>query len=380
MNPRGALDEIGGLGRDPAMDFMVWFADNPARSGAPLIPRERREAKRIVQWIGSERRGNDMTDLAPIIFPIQGKRLWVAGHRGMVGSAIVRRVLAAGADAEVLTVDRDALDLTRQADVEDWVASTRPDAIVIAAAKVGGIFANSTYPGDFLYDNLAIATNLIHAAHRSGVERVLFLASSCIYPRAAAQPMVEESLMTGALEPTNEWYAVAKIAGVKLCQAYRRQHGRDYISVMPTNLYGPRDNYHPQNAHVPAALIRRFHLARENGDPEVVVWGTGSPLREFLCVDDLADAALFALERYSDEIPLNIGSGEEISIAAFAALVADVVGYRGTLSFDVSRPDGAPRKKLDVSRLTRLGWRASTPLRVGLERAYADFLARGAQA
>ena len=293
----------------------------------------------------------------------------------MVGSAIARRL--GDTDCEVLTADRDALDLTRQNDVEAWLAEQRPDVVVLAAAKVGGIHANSTRPADFILDNLQIQNNVIRGAHEAGVSKLLFLGSSCIYPRNAPQPMQESALLTGALEPTNEWYAIAKIAGIKLCQALRRQHGSDFISVMPTNLYGPGDNYHPTESHVPAALIRRFHEAKIAGDPTVTVWGTGAPLREFLFVDDLADACVFVLEHYSEEQFLNVGTQKEISIADFAKTVMAVVGYQGEIVFDTSKPDGTPRKLLDVSALTRLGWRASTELFDGLERAYQDFLAGG---
>ncbi len=306
---------------------------------------------------------------------VRGRRIWVAGHRGMVGAAVSRRLRVAG--AEVLTVARADLDLTRQAEVEAWLRDHRPDAVVVAAAKVGGIHANRTYPVDFLRDNLVIETNIIHGAHLAEVGKLLFLGSSCIYPRLAPQPMTEDCLLTGPLEPTNEWYAVAKIAGIKLCQAYRRQHGRDFTALMPTNLYGPGDNYHPTDSHVPAALIRRFHEAKQAGAAEVVVWGTGTPRREFLFVDDLADACVFALEHVWEDDFLNVGTGQDVTIAEFAATVAAVVDFRGRIVHDVSKPDGAPRKLLDVSRLAGLGWRARTPLREGLERAYADFLAGG---
>jgi GDP-L-fucose synthase len=252
--------------------------------------------------------------------------------------------------------------------------------VIVAAGTVGGIHANNKYPAEFISDNLAIARNTIHASHLAGVRKLLFLGSSCIYPQLARQPMREEELLTGPLEPTNEWYAVAKIAGIKLCQAYRRQYGSDFISIMPTNLYGPGDNYHPENSHVVAALIRRFHEARQDRAPSVMVWGTGKPLREFLFVDDLADACTFVLENYSDEAHLNVGSGQEVSIGQFAELVADIVGYRGKLVFDSSRPDGVPRKLLDSSKLCALGWRARTPLRAGLAQAYSAFLAGGYRA
>lgn len=314
-------------------------------------------------------------DVEEPIFPLVGRRVWVAGHRGMVGAAITRRLLEI--ECEVLTADRDDLDLTRQNDAEAWLAEHRPDVVVLAAAKVGGIHANSTRPVDFILDNLQIQNNVIRGAHETGVSKLLFLGSSCIYPRNAPQPMSESALLTGALEPTNEWYAVAKIAGMKLCQAFRRQYGSDFISLMPTNLYGPGDNYHPTESHVPAALIRRFHEAKLAGDPTVTVWGTGSPLREFLFVDDLADACAFVLEHYSDDQFLNVGTQKEISIAEFAKTVMAVVGYQGELVFDTTKPDGAPRKLLDVSALDQLGWRASTQLFDGLKLAYGDFLAGG---
>ena len=305
-------------------------------------------------------------------YDLRGKRVWVAGHRGMAGSAIVRRL--ASEDCECLTATRGELDLRRQADVEAWVAQRKPDAVFVAAGRVGGIVANDTQPVDFLYDNLLIEANVIVTAHRAGAEKLLFLSSSCAYPRLAPQPMNEDALLTGPLEPTNQWYAVAKIAGMKLTEACRRQHGADFISVVPTNLYGPGDNYHPEHSHVPAALIRRFHEAKAGGQSKVVVWGTGKPRREFLAVDDLADACVFLMKTYSGEQALNIGTGRDVSIGEFARLIADIVGYRGDIVFDTSRPDGAPQKLLDVSRLTKLGWQAKIPLRQGLEQAYADFL------
>jgi len=318
---------------------------------------------------------NDTSAPPPILFPLAGTRIWVAGHRGMVGGALVRRLAAQ--DCAVLTVERRDLDLTRQADVETWLARERPDAVLLAAARVGGIHANNSRPADFLSDNLAIAQTVIDASARAGVRKLMFLGSSCIYPRLAPQPMAEDSLMTGPLEPTNQWYAIAKIAGLMLCQAHRRQHGHDFISVMPTNLYGPGDNYHPTDSHVPAALLRRFHEARVAGADSVTVWGTGAPLREFLFVDDLADACVFLLQRYSEERTINVGTGVEVSIATFAQTVAEVVGFPGRLVFDTSRPDGMPRKRLDCARLHALGWRPRVSLREGLERAYADFLAGG---
>jgi GDP-L-fucose synthase len=307
------------------------------------------------------------------LLSLKGKRVFVAGHRGMVGSAIVRRL--ASEDCEVTTVDRRKVDLTRQAETEAYIADTEPHVIVLAAARVGGIAANNSLPVDFLLDNLAIAQNVVAAAHSAGVRKLLFLGSSCIYPKLAPQPMCEDALLTGALEPTNEWYAVAKIAGIKLCQAYRRQYGDDFISVMPTNLYGAGDNYHPEHSHVPAALIRRMHEAKLAAAPEVIVWGTGTPKREFLYVDDLADACVFVLKHYSADGFLNVGTGEDVTIAEFGRAVADTVGYEGRFVFDTAKPDGAPRKLLDVSKLTALGWRAKTGLRSGLAATYADFLA-----
>jgi GDP-L-fucose synthase len=309
-------------------------------------------------------------------YDLNGKRVWVAGHRGMAGSAIVRRL--ASEDCECLTATRSELDLRRQTDVEAWLAVMKPDAVFMAAGRVGGIVANDTQPVDFLYDNLVIETNVIAAAHRTGVAKLVFLSSSCAYPRLASQPMSEDALLTGPLEPTNQWYAIAKIAGMKLVEAYHRQYGADFISVMPTNLYGPGDNYHPEYSHVPAALIRRFHEAKIGGRPEVVVWGTGKPRREFLAVDDLADACVFLMKNYSGDRALNIGTGTDISIADFARLVAEVVGYTGKIVFDRSRPDGAPQKLLDVTKLTALGWKATTPIKEGLAAAYRDFLSGGA--
>jgi len=311
--------------------------------------------------------------MLPKIFDLAGKRVYVAGHRGMVGSAIVRRL--ADVPSEIITVGRAEVDLERQEQAERFLAATKPDVVIVAAARVGGIHANNTYPADFISENLAIARNTVHGSYQAGVKKLLFLGSSCIYPKLAQQPMREEELLTGSLEPTNQWYSIAKIAGIKLCQGYRRQYGADFISVMPTNLYGPGDNYHPENSHVVPALIRRFHEAKQGGVPIVNVWGTGKPLREFLFVDDLADACLFVLEHYSDEQHVNVGSGQEATIAEFAKLVAEVVGYRGELAFDPSRPDGVPRKLLDSSKLAGMGWRARTSLRAGLERAYADFQA-----
>ncbi|MGA0545062.1 GDP-L-fucose synthase family protein [Brevundimonas sp. VNH65] len=302
-------------------------------------------------------------------------RVLVAGHRGMVGGALVRRLAAE--NVEVLTLGRSDVDFVDQAATFEAVKTLRPDVVIVAAAKVGGIHANNTQPQAFLYENIAIAQNLIEGAHRADVNRLLFLGSSCIYPREAEQPIREEALLTGPLEPTNQWYAIAKIAGLKLAQSYRRSFGRDYISAMPTNLYGPGDNYHPEHSHVPAGLIRRFHEAKLRGDPQATVWGTGTPRREFLHVDDLADACVFLLNTYSDETALNVGVGADISIADFARAVARTVGFEGELTFDTSRPDGTPRKLLDVSRLAALGWSARIELDDGLKGAYSDFLERG---
>ena len=310
-------------------------------------------------------------------YSLAGKRVWVAGHRGMVGSAIVRRL--AREECEVLTAPRDRVDLTRQAETEDWMAAARPQAVFLAAGRVGGIHANDSYPANFIYENLAIEANIIHAAHKIGVEKLLFLGSSCIYPRDAAQPITESALLTGALEPTNEWYAIAKIAGIKLCQAYRRQHRCDFISAMPTNLYGPGDNFHPQNSHVPAALLRRFHEARRAGAAEVVVWGTGRPLREFMYVEDAADACVHLMKRYSGDSHVNVGTGSDVSIAEFAGLVGATVGFEGRITFDTSRPDGTPRKVMDVTALKALNWSAPTSLAAGLKLYYQWFLANIAE-
>jgi GDP-L-fucose synthase len=311
-------------------------------------------------------------------FELKGRRVFVAGHKGMVGSALVRRLASEG--VELLTVGRSEVDLCDQRAVFDWFAKNRPDAVFLAAAKVGGIVANDTLRAEFLYDNLIIAANVIHAAQVNGAEKLLFLGSSCIYPRLAAQPLREDSMLTGPLEPTNEPYAIAKIAGIKMVEAYRRQYGADFISVMPTNLFGPGDNYHPEHSHVVAALIRRFHEAKLSGAESVVVWGTGTPRREFLYVDDLADACVHLMKVYSSGELINIGTGEDITIADFARVVAGVVGYTGTVRFDASRPDGTPRKLLDVSRLASLGWRARISLEDGIELAYRAYLSEHKQA
>ncbi|MFB9267656.1 GDP-L-fucose synthase family protein [Bradyrhizobium erythrophlei] len=305
-------------------------------------------------------------------FELKGKTVFVAGHRGMVGSALVRRL--AREDAKLLTASRGEVDLRDQAAVNAWFAAKRPQAVFLAAAKVGGIVANNTLRAEFLYDNLAIATNVIQAAHAHGCEKLMFFGSSCIYPRLAPQPLREDSMLTGPLEPTNEPYAIAKIAGIKMAEAYRNQYGADFISVMPTNLYGPGDNYHPEYSHVVAALIHRFHEAKVSGATKVVVWGTGTPRREFLYVDDLADACVHLLKTYSAPELVNIGTGEDITIAEFALAVAATIGFRGEISFDTSRPDGTPRKLLDVSRLAKLGWRARTSLDEGIALAYRAYL------
>ena len=304
-------------------------------------------------------------------------RLFIAGHNGMVGAALVRR-FSREPGVSLLLRSRRELDLTHQAEVAAFFARERPDAAIIAAAKVGGIHANRTYPAEFLHENLAIAANAIHAAWQAGTRRLLFLGSSCIYPKHAPQPMPEDCLLTSALEPTNEAYAIAKIAGLKLCQYYRQQHGVLFHSAMPTNLYGPGDNYHPENSHVLPALIRRFHEAKVAGRPEVVAWGTGAPRREFLHVDDLAEACAFLLRLDDPPDWINVGTGTDVTIRELTERVAAVVGYRDHISWDATKPDGTPRKLLDVSRLTALGWRARIGLREGIEKTYASFLAEQA--
>lgn len=302
------------------------------------------------------------------------KRVWVAGHRGMVGGAVVRRLQSEGCD--VITAGRDVVDLVDQKAVREWMLATRPDAIVLAAAKVGGIKANNDFPVDFLYQNLMIEANILQSAHEADVERVLFLGSSCIYPKFAPQPIPEDALLTGALEPTNEWYAIAKITGIKLVQAYRTQYGRDWISAMPTNLYGPGDNYDLQSSHVLPALLRKFHEAKENGADSVVLWGSGTPLREFLHCDDLADALVFLLKGYSGYEHVNVGSGVEVSIRQLAEAIAEVVGYEAELVFDSTKPDGTPRKLMDSSRLHAMGWNRARNLQDGLAHTYADWLGK----
>lgn len=303
-------------------------------------------------------------------------KIYIAGHKGMVGSALVRHLQSEGY-TNIVTRELEELDLCRQEQVEDFFRAEKPDYVFLAAAKVGGIHANSTYPADFMYDNMMIEMNVIHSAFENGVKKLLFLGSSCIYPRLAPQPIREDSLLTSALEETNEAYALAKISGLKYCEYLNRQHGADYISVMPTNLYGPGDNYHPENSHVLPALIRRFHEAKEQNLPQVVIWGTGSPLREFLFVEDLADACVYLMDHYTGNETINIGTGKDLSIRDLAMLVKDVVGYEGELTFDTSKPDGTPRKLLEVSKLMGLGWGYQTELRDGIEKTYqGDFLQR----
>ncbi|WP_283816277.1 GDP-L-fucose synthase [Bradyrhizobium genosp. L] len=316
--------------------------------------------------------------MASTPYELKGKTVFVAGHRGMVGSALVRRLGSEG--VQLQTLSRSEADLRDQAAVNAWFAAKRPQAVFLAAAKVGGIVANNTLRAEFLYDNLAISTNVIQAAHANGCEKLMFFGSSCIYPRLAPQPLREDSMLTGPLEPTNEPYAIAKIAGIKMAEAYRAQYGSDFISVMPTNLYGPGDNYHPEYSHVVAALIRRFHEAKLSSASNVVVWGTGTPRREFLYVDDLADACIHLMKTYSSPELVNIGTGEDITIAEFARVVAAAVGYRGEIGFDTSRPDGTPRKLLDVSRLAKLGWHVATSLEDGIRRAYQAYLNETKQA
>lgn len=304
-------------------------------------------------------------------YSLLGERVFVAGHRGMVGSAVLRRLSVE--PCELLTATHGELDLRRQQNVEEWMRDVRPDALVLAAATVGGILANNSRPADFIYDNLMIETNLINAAHSVGVKKLLFLGSSCVYPRLARQPIREDALLTGHLEPTNEWYAIAKIAGIKLCQAYRRQYGCDFISAMPTNLYGPGDNFDLLNSHVVPALLRKAHEAKSSGADHIIVWGTGTPRREFLYVDDVADALVFLLKNYSDEIHVNIGAGADLTIKELAETICETVGFQGELRFDTSKPDGTPQKLLDASKLKAIGWTAKTPLAKGISETYLAF-------
>ncbi len=306
------------------------------------------------------------------MFDLAGKSIWVAGHRGMVGSALVRRLAADG--QHVITAGRTEVDLVRQAEVEAFVAARRPDVVIVAAARVGGIAANAARPVDFLHDNLLIEANILAAAAATGVKKLLFLGSSCIYPRDAAQPMAEDALLTGPLEPTTQWYAIAKIAGIRLAQAYRQQHGLDFISAMPTNLYGPGDNYDLESSHVIPALLRKAAEARDSGAATMTVWGSGTPLREFMHVDDLADALVFLLAHYSAADHINVGTGQEVTIAAVAQAIADTVGFKGQLVFDTSRPDGTPRKLMDSSRLLAMGWAPRIGLADGLADAHRHFI------
>jgi GDP-L-fucose synthase len=310
-------------------------------------------------------------------FDLTGKRVWVAGHRGMAGAAMVRRLMRE--NCEIVTADRSELDLLRQADVHAWMGDKKIDAVFLAAATVGGIMANATRPAEFLYENLVIETNVIHAAKSAGVKKLLFLGSSCIYPRMAEQPMREEALLTGALEPTNEWYAIAKIAGIKLCAAFRRQYGCDFVSVMPTNLFGPGDRYDAQNGHVVAALIMKIHAARRSNSAAVELWGSGTPKREFLFTEDLADACVFVMKNYSDELFLNVGTGRDMTILELAESIARVAGWKGTFTFDRSKPDGMPRKVMDVSRLQALGWSAHTTFDEGIKQAYDWYVSNVAE-
>jgi len=306
------------------------------------------------------------------IYSLAGKRVWVNGHRGMVGSALVRRLESE--DCKILKSTSDELDLRRQSDVEAWMEVQKPDAIFLCAATVGGILANETRPAEFIYDNMMIETNVIHGAWRTGVEKLLFMGSACIYPREAPQPMPEDCLLTGPLEPTNEWYAIAKIAGIKLCQAYRKQFGADFISAQPINLYGPGDNFDLVSSHVVPALIRKAHEAKAEGRDSMEIWGSGNPMREFLYVADIADALVFLMKRFSGDMQMNVGWGREISIRQLAETIGRIVGFEGKLVFDASKPDGTPRKLLDTTRLSGLGWKATTSLEEGLEKSYTWFL------
>ena len=308
------------------------------------------------------------------MYSLDGKRIWVAGHNGMVGRAVMRALEKR--DCTILTAARKDVDLTRQDEVEAWLASNKPDAVIVCAARVGGILANDTYPADFIYDNLMIEANIIHAAYHAAVEKLLFLGSSCIYPKHAEQPMTEDTLLTGALEPTNEWYAIAKIAGIKLCQAYRKQHGADFISAMPTNLYGAYDNFDLESSHVIPALMRKCHEAKQAASNHMEVWGTGKVMREFLHVDDCAAGIVFLLENYSDMSHVNLGTGEDVTITELAESIKKVVGFDGDLKFDASKPDGTPRKLLDVSKIHALGWQHKIGLESGLQSTYQWYLDR----
>ena len=310
--------------------------------------------------------------MPPELFALNGKTVWVAGHNGMVGSALVRRLQSE--DCEIITVDRKDVDLRRQAETEDWMQANKPDLVFLSAARVGGIQANNSYPGEFLYDNLMIETNVLEAARKAGVSKLVFLGSSCIYPRDADQPITEDALLTGSLEPTNEWYAIAKIAGIKMAQAYRRQYGCDFISAQPTNLYGPGDNFDLETSHVLPALIRKAHEAKVRGDDKFVVWGSGRPLREFLHVDDLADALVFMAKHYSGDGLMNVGTGKDVSIAEVAAMILQVVGSDAQIEFDASKPDGTPRKLLDIGHMTELGWTYNTDIKAGLSGTFEWFL------
>jgi GDP-L-fucose synthase len=310
--------------------------------------------------------------MSETLYSLAGKRVWVAGHKGMVGSAIVRRLQNDG--CEILTTERRDVDLRNQAEVETWMMSHRPQAVFLAAAKVGGILANDRFPADFLYDNLMMEANIIHGAYKAGVEKLLFLGSSCIYPKFADQPIVEEALLTGMLEPTNEWYAIAKIAGIKLCQAYRRQHGADFISAMPTNLYGPGDNFDLNSSHVVPALIRKAHEARMSAKPTITIWGTGNPRREFLHVDDCADACVHLMKVYSDDSHVNVGSGDDLTILELTKLICDVVGFSGEVLHDLSKPDGTPRKLMSAAKLRSFDWKPRISLHDGIADAYRAFL------
>ncbi|SCX25522.1 GDP-L-fucose synthase [Agrobacterium sp. DSM 25558] len=306
------------------------------------------------------------------LYDLKGKRVWVAGHRGMVGSAIVRRLQQEGCD--ILTVGRDEVDLRNQAQVSAWMANNKPQAVFLAAAKVGGILANDTRPAEFLYENLMIEANIIESSYRAGVEKLLFLGSSCIYPKFADQPITEDALLTGALEPTNEWYAIAKIAGIKLTQAYRKQYGCDFISAMPTNLYGPGDNFDLTSSHVLPALIRKAHEAKTRGDKDMTIWGTGTPRREFLHADDCADALVFLMKTYSDESHVNVGSGEDISILDLTKLICEIVGFEGEIKHDLSKPDGTPRKLMSAEKLRAMGWKPTISMLKGITSTHKFFV------